>query len=180
MQVAQNPIKFLSTLSEDQVKRFGIQEKVIVASWARKLIGKYRMLDSVQAKVDIIIHKIKEVADLFNPIVNRGIPFFWEEKGPVLSQQEYLDKLVKCRLDHNKFEDMQHALSGKIVFDKLTGEFELLFDFEVTCTKVPDLSYIDNMELRVLEHEIVIVDLLNSEHWRSIQQYGSTKFKLQP
>ena len=98
-------------------------------------------MDIVHAKVDIISHKIKEVVDLFNPIVNKGIPFFWEEKGPLLSQQEYLDKLVKCRSDHNKFEDIQQALSRKFVFDKLAGEFELLFDFKVACTKVPDLSY---------------------------------------
>ena len=47
IQVAQNAINFLSTLLEDKVKRFGIQDKVVVASWARKVIGKYRMLDNV-------------------------------------------------------------------------------------------------------------------------------------
>ena len=47
MQVAQNSINFLSTLSEDQVKRFGIQDKVVIASSDRKVIGKYRMLDNV-------------------------------------------------------------------------------------------------------------------------------------
>ena len=80
MEVAQNAINFLSTLSEDQVKSFDIQGIVVVISWARKVIGKYRMLDIVHAKVDIISHKIKEVINLFNPLVSRGIPFFWEEK----------------------------------------------------------------------------------------------------
>ena len=102
------------------------------------------------------------MADLFNPIVNRGIPFFWEEKGPLLSQREYLDKLVKCRLDHNKFEDMQQVLSRRVVFDKLAGEFELLFDFKAEHTKVPDLSYIEKMDIRFLAHEMVIADLPNS------------------
>ena len=63
------------------------------------------------------------------------IPFFWEEKGPLLSQKEYLDKLVNCRSDHSKFEDMQQALFGRDVFDKFAEEFELLFDFKVTCAK---------------------------------------------
>ena len=80
MEVAQNAINFLSTLSEDQVRRFGIQNRVVIISWARKVIGKYKMLDTVQAKVDIISHKIKEVINLFTPLVSRGIPFFWEEK----------------------------------------------------------------------------------------------------
>ena len=59
MEVAQNAIKFLSTLSKDQVISFDIQDRVVLISWDRKVIGKYRMLDIVQTKFDIIIHKIK-------------------------------------------------------------------------------------------------------------------------
>ena len=59
----------------------------------------------------------------FKPIVNKGIPFFWEEKGPLLTQEEYLEKLVHRRSDHSKFEDMQHALLGPVMFNKLAGEF---------------------------------------------------------
>ena len=75
---------------------------------------------------------------------------------------------------------MQQALSGRVVFDKLAEEFELLFDFKVSCAKVPNCSYVDNMELKVLAHEMVVAYFPNPEHWRSIQQYGSTKYKLQP
>ena len=138
------------------------------------------MLDTVQAKVDIISHKFKEVINLFTPLVSREIPFFLEEKVPLLSKKEYLDKLVNCRSDHSKFEDMQQALSGRNVFDKLVGEFKLLFDFKVMCAKVPNFSYVDNMELKVPEHEMVVADLPNTEHWRAVQQYGSTKYKLKP
>ena len=74
------------------------------------------MLDTVQAKVDFISHKVKEVINLFTPLVSRGIPFFQEENRPLLSQKEYLDKLVNCRSDHSKFEDMQQAMSRRVVF----------------------------------------------------------------
>ena len=77
------------------------------------------MLDTVQAKVDIISHRVKEVTNLFTPLVNMAIPFFWEEMGPLLSQEEYLEKLVNCRSDQSKFQDMQQALSGRVVFVKL-------------------------------------------------------------
>ena len=101
----------------------GIQDKVIVVSWARRVIGKYRMMETVQAKMDIINHRVKEVIGLFTPLVNKEIPFFWEEKWPLLTQEEYLEKLVHRRSDHSEFEDMQHTLSGPIVFNKLAGEF---------------------------------------------------------
>ena len=81
---------------------------------------------------------------------------------------------------HSKFEDMQQALFARVVFDKLDGEFESLFDFKVKCAKVPKFSYVDNMELKVLAHEMVVTDFPNSEHWRAVEQHGSTKYKLQP
>ena len=73
-----------------------------------------------------------------------------------MSRKEYLDNLVNCKSDHSKFEYMQQDLSGRVVFDKLFEEFELLFDFEVSCAKVPNFSYTDNMELRVLAHHMVV------------------------
>ena len=80
MEVAQNAINFLGTLLEDQVRRFDIRDIVVIISWARKVIGKYIMLDTVQDKVDIISHKIKELINLLTPLVSRGVDFFWEEK----------------------------------------------------------------------------------------------------
>ena len=56
---------------------------------------------------------------------------------------------------------MQQALYRRVVFDKLVGEFELLFDIKVVCAKVPSISYADNIELRVLTHEMVVTDLPN-------------------
>ena len=65
MEVAQNAINFLTTLSEDQTKRFDIQNRVVIISGARKVVGKHRMLDTVHAKIDFKDHKVKEVIELF-------------------------------------------------------------------------------------------------------------------
>ena len=85
MQVAQNSIEFLSALLEGQIRIMGIKDKVVVVSWARRVIGKYRMMETMQAKMDIINHRVKEVIGFFNPLVKKGITFFWEEKGPLLT-----------------------------------------------------------------------------------------------
>ena len=74
-----------------------------------------------------------------------------------------------CRLGNNRFRDMQQALSGKIIFDKLAGEFELLSDFKATSATVPYLSYTKNMEPRVLAHDMVVANLPGPNQWRSIQ-----------
>ena len=85
MATAKNAIAFLSSLSNDFSNRYSIQKRVVVVSGARKVIAKHRILETVQDKIDVIEHKVKEVIRLFKPLVDRGIPFLWEEKGPLLS-----------------------------------------------------------------------------------------------
>ena len=75
---------------------------------------------------------------------------------------------------------MQKSLSRTIVFDKLAREFELLFDFKASCIAVCDISYIETMELKLQAHEMAIATFPGPDQWRSIQQYGSSKFRMQP
>ena len=74
--VAQNSFNFLRNLSDEQTSRYGIQNIVDVIFRSRKVVRKHRMLDTVQAKTGIIDHKVKEVIELFKPLVSRGTPFF--------------------------------------------------------------------------------------------------------
>ena len=79
----------------------------------------------------------------------------------MLSQKEYHDRLIDCRQEHRKFEDMaQQSLSGKTVVDKLSSEFELLFDFIVVCTIFPMPSYLENIELNVLVEEMIELEIM--------------------
>ena len=94
-----------------------------------------------------------------------------------MSQKEYQEFLVHYQLDHNKFGDMQQALSGKVVFDKLARDFELLFDFKATCSKVPKISYPEMMELKVQAYNMMAMTMPGPDLWRVIQQYGSPKLK---
>ena len=89
-----------------------------------------------------------------------------------------MEQLVICRSDNNMFTNMQQAMSGNTIFDKLAAKFELIFDFKATCATVPNLSYTENMELRVLAHDMVIENFPGPDQCRSIQQYGSDKFRL--
>ena len=79
---------------------------------------------------------------------------------------------MNCRLDNNKFGDMQQSFSGKIIFDKLTSNFELLFDFKSTCAEVPETSYPETMELKAQANDMAIATLPGPDLWRFIHQYG--------
>ena len=73
---------------------------------------------------------------------------------------------------------MQQSLSGKVIFDKLTMDFELLFDFKAASAKFPETSYPKTMEIKSQEYDMAIVLLPGPDLWKFIQQYGSTKFKV--
>ena len=92
--ITENVVAFLSSLLDDLANRYNIQNRVSIIFRARKVIVKHKMLETVQAKIDVIEHKVKEVIRLFKLVVDRGIPFLWEAKGPLFSQKEYREHLV--------------------------------------------------------------------------------------
>ena len=108
-----------------------------------------------------------------------GLPFFSEEKGPILSQKEYYDRLVECRKEHRKFEDMaQQSLLGNTVVKKLSSEFELLFDFKALCTRLPMRSYLEKLELGLLAKEMVKLEIPTTNQWKVIKNYSKSKHRL--
>ena len=72
----------------------------------------------------------------------------------------------------------QQSLPGKTLIEKLTGDFEIMFDFKDTCTKLPYFSYPKNVELRVLAKEMISLDPLAIDQWKTIENYGKRKYRL--
>ena len=130
----------------------------------------------VEAKWSFMCKQDDDFTAMFKHLVQRGIPFFWEEKGPMLSKKEYYDRFVKCKQDHGKFEDIaQQSLLGTTMIKKLSGEFELLFDFKSLCTKLPMPPYLEKVELRILVEEMVKLETLTSNQWKVIKNYSKSK-----
>ena len=142
-------------------------------------MNKHRHLKMVEAKWNFMHKQVDEFALFFNPLVKRGLSFFWEEKGLMLSQKEYRDRLIECRQDHRQFEYMsQQSLLVKVVVKKLSSEFELIFDFRVLCTKFPAPSYLENIELIVLAEEMIKLEMPSANQWKVIENYVKAKYKL--
>ena len=57
-ETAESSITFLSSLSDEATNRYGLQNRVIVVSEARKVIAKHRMMETVQAKIEVTEHKV--------------------------------------------------------------------------------------------------------------------------
>ena len=81
----------------------------------------------------------------------------------------------KLPIESHQFKDMQQALSGKTIFDKLANDFELWFDLKAMYSKVPRASYSEAMDLKAQAYDMAMMPLPNSDMWRIIRQYGSVK-----
>ena len=73
---------------------------------------------------------------------------------------------------------MHHqSLSGKTVIDKLTIDFEMLFDFKSICTKLPEFSYGENVELNIMAKETISLDMPTTNQWKLVDNYGKSKYR---
>ena len=89
LETAENAMTYLSSLSDEASSSYSLQTRVVVVSVARKVIAKHRMKETVQPKIELTEHKIQEVIKLSKNLTSKGLPFFWEEMGPLLSQKDY-------------------------------------------------------------------------------------------
>ena len=96
----------------------------------------------------------------------------------MLTQKEYQDKLIACRLDHTNIADVQQSLSGNTIVDKLADEFEIFFSFKDACARLQNYSYRDHVELRVLSKEIFHLYFSIADQWKTVEKYGRSKYML--
>ena len=84
---AHNAIRFLNKLTEDEIEKENIQDRVLVTTLERKVVNKNHHLETVQEKIDVMHHQIKGFIELFIPLFKRGLPFFLVEKRGMWSQK---------------------------------------------------------------------------------------------
>ena len=85
MDAAEVAINFLNSLTKEDIRWGNFQDIILVITWAKILVHRHRHLNMVKAKWNFMHKQVDEFASFFNALVKRGIPFFWEEKGPMMS-----------------------------------------------------------------------------------------------
>ena len=81
-------------------------------------------------------------------------------------------------MDHSKFEELTKGLTGKVIIETLTDDFEVFERFLVTQRSLPPISYTQYVELEVEIKEIMDCDISNHEQWKDVEKFGKTKYSL--
>ena len=81
-------------------------------------------------------------------------------------------------MDHSKFDDLVKGLTGKVIVDKLTKDFEILQKFLIVRGGLTTMSYETYMDLEVSIREMIEYDIPSAEQWRAMERFGKTNYIL--
>ena len=123
MPKAQSVIKFLKFSSDESLRAFMIPDRFQMIHSIQRIIDKDKILQKVIAKIEELQKEIKEVYSLFKPLIEKGLPHFWDEDNVVLKKEDYDNLLVQRRNDHSQFENMEGNLRGDVILQKLGNGF---------------------------------------------------------
>ena len=91
----------------------------------QRIIDKDATLHKVKARIEELQKEIKEVYALFKPLIEKGLPHFWDEDNTLLKKEDYDNLLVQRRNDHSQFENLEGNLRGEVIVQKLGNVFDL-------------------------------------------------------
>ena len=97
--------------------------------------------------------QIKAFRLTFKDLFDDGLPYFWDDEGQLFSQEQYHILLIHNRMDHSKFEDLVKGLTGKVIVEKLTEDFEILDKFLIIKKGLLAVSYeaYEDLEVSIRE-----------------------------
>ena len=100
-------------------------------------------MQKVKAKIEELQKEIKEIYSLFKPLIEKGLPHFWDEDNALLKKEDYVNLLVQRRNDHSQFENLKGNLRGEVVIQKLGNVFDLFNSPQNLVTSIEIRSQIE-------------------------------------
>ena len=82
---------------------------------------------------------------------------------------------MKKNNDESKFKDLFKPLSGSILIDKMTKDFDLFSNLKTIFLSMPPIFYNSYTELDALSREMVNQNYPTGSFWGRIQNFASFK-----
>ena len=132
-------------------------------------------MKKVKARIEELQKEIKEVYALFKPLIEKGLPHFWDEYNALLKKEDYDNLLVLKRNYHSQFENMEGNLRGEVVVQKLGNIFDL-FNLVRQVNFPPPLIevYID---LEIEAQQLVNIELQAKITSRKLSSWQSSQLE---
>ena len=125
----------------------------------QRIIDKDELTKKVHNKIETLQKEIKEMYALFKPLMEKGLPYFWDAENRLLKKEQY-ENLIDSKInDHSNFEDLEGNLRGEVLVVKLGDIFDLLNMAKRIKLPSPEVEEYINLELLAIH----IKDVANKE-----------------
>lgn len=66
----------------------------------QRFVDKEDLANMVHTKIEAFQKEIKEMYALFKPLMEKGLPYFWDDQNRLLKKEQYENLIVAKRNDH--------------------------------------------------------------------------------
>ena len=124
--MARIAINLFKLSSEEALQAFKITDRYQTILLLQRVIEKEELIQKVHDKNKVLQEEIKTVYAIFKPLMDKGLPYFWDNENRLFKKDHYDNLIVTKRNDHSSFEYLEGNLRGEVLVAKLGDVFELL------------------------------------------------------
>ena len=93
-------INFLKFSSDEALQALKVTDKYQTIMLVKRVIDKDELIRKVHNRTKALQKEIKEIYAIFKPLIEKGLPYFWDTENRLLKKDQYEDLIVSKRNDH--------------------------------------------------------------------------------
>ena len=110
---------------------------------------------------------------MFKNVFNQGLPSFWDEKGTIISKNDYLFKLQENKNATTLIDNLDPIIKGRDIFEVLDRYFFLFHETRKIVFGLPPPSYNFYSYLYIINRDLLVATFPASSVWQRIAQFAS-------
>ena len=159
-------INFLKLSSEEALQTFKINDRYQTILLLQRVIDKEELIQKVHDKCKVLREEIKTIYAIFKPLMDKGLPYFWDTENRLLKKDSYDNLIVAKRNDHSSFEELEGNMRGEVLVAKLGDAFELLN--MIRKITLPQIQVEDYINLEILSIQMKDLLLPTKNHCKEL------------
>lgn len=175
---AQSILNFLKFSLDEALHAFKVNARFQTIMLVKRVIDKDEMIRKVKNKSKALQKEIKEIYSFFKPLIDRGMPHFWDVENKLLKKEQFDDLLVNKRNDHSNFEDLERNIRGEVIVAKLGDLFDLLNMAKRIKFPKPVVEHYVDLELLALQMMEIV--LATQNHFKELAKMVAKPVGINP
>ena len=163
---AQSTITFLKFTSDEYLHNFKVEDQFQTIFLLQRVVEKGELIQKVHDKCKALQEEVKAFYNAIRPLMDKGLPFFWDAENRLLRKDDYNNLIVAKRNDHTNFEDLEGNLRGKVLVTKLGDVFELVH--MIKRVVLPPSEAEEYINLEILSMQMKDLMLPTKNHFKEL------------